>query len=730
MTKKPEVPEPSSVTFAPLGAESGRSPVEVDSSAALADVVAWILSPFRTAPLVVVTSGKDGADPWIDEGAVAAARSDAAVYVIRKEKLTWLLADYLPARWEVYGGGGRVYPPRIDLNASPLTAPLVLCQGPENAGKATGSLIEATRRPVQSRRAPAAPRRERPVAPTPPQASPAREQRPATHPKVQVKPRAGVNRVVTPVEAVELANTLLDPERRFPVVVVTNASGHAPYLDAERIAEDLDGLAEVCVLVHGEASWAFTGALPARLGVFGGAARIYPVQRDWLEDETRAPLLFCWDGVGAKRITTKVIETGLSAAHAAGLLTPTAPPAKAKECVAVVKGGLGDFHVLVELPDGRQAVALAAAIRPALPADRLVAKGQRLSGYADGGGGGLARFHPTAISDDADGRVRTSYLAGSVVLAKVVDVGELSAKVALHPDVEVWLFGDPSGPPLVRLIEADDVIAVKIEADGDGLQCGLPDTDESPLPAVSVVPGGPAWLMPADLIEDEEPVEAAPPEPPPLEEVTPPVPLTPPAPTPAALGQLEAANRERALLDARLARMEADLATAKAEAARLRRSLRDADKNAKQAAKRAEELDDRAYGIGMFNDPADQMRHEVWLQYLARIPDSQRAELPLAQYRFGPKFLESLDELEGVARDKVVGVLVEVLTGLVRSVHGRQLHQWRVGPVGPQETRADGGAAWRCSLQVNTASARRLKYWQLPGGVVEFDSVGVHDDGI
>lgn len=79
MTKKPTVPEPSTVTYAPLGAESGRSPVEVDSGTALADVVAWILSPHRTAPLVVVTSGTEGADPWIDTEAVAVAVPHAAV---------------------------------------------------------------------------------------------------------------------------------------------------------------------------------------------------------------------------------------------------------------------------------------------------------------------------------------------------------------------------------------------------------------------------------------------------------------------------------------------------------------------------------------------------------------------------------------------------------------------------------------------------------------------------
>lgn len=731
MTKKPTVPDPRSMTFAPMGAESSVSAVEVDSDSGVADVVAWVLSPHRTSPAVLVTSGVDGAAPWIDAQAVAAARPDASVYVIRRTALTWLMADYLPFKWEVFGGGGRVYPPRIDLNAGPFTAPLVLCQDENDAGRATGALIEHLRQPVAARPTPRP--AATPARPVPP-ASVARPCRPSSpeKPAPATQPRSGVLRIGTPTEAVALADHLLDPDRRFPVVVVTHATGHAPYLDAGRIATDLDGLAEVCLLVQGEASWAFTGALPARLGVFGGAARVYPVERDWLTDETRAPLRFCWDSVRAARIATRVIEDGISAAHSAGLLTVTIPGAKAKQSTAVVKGPIGDFHVLLELPDGAPAVAPAAAIHPGIAAERLVAKGQSLSGYVDSSGGSLWRFQPIAVPDDPQQRVRSAYPAGAVVLAKVLEVGELSAKVALHPDVEVWLLGEASGPPLTRMIDAGDVIAVRIHADGEVLQCRLPDTDETPLPAVSVIPDGPPWLLPADLVEDEEPAEPVV-EPAPLGEVPPPdeaPAVTPAVPSPATVGQLQAATRERALIDARLARAEAELAAAKAEASRLRRSLRDADKKAKQAAKRAEELDDRAHGVGAFNDPAAQLRHEIGLQYLYRIPESQRSELKLGDYQFGPRFLDSLENLEGVARDKVVDVLVEVITGLVRSIQGRQLHQWRTSVVGQQETRADGGSAWRVSLQVNTPSARRLKYWQLPGGVVEFDSVGVHDEGI
>ncbi|MBK6764713.1 MAG: hypothetical protein IPG68_16250 [Micrococcales bacterium] len=75
------------------------------SESGLADVVAWIQSPHRTTAVVLVTSGVDDAEPWIDAEELAAARSDASVYVIRRTKLTWLLADYVPANWEVYGGG-------------------------------------------------------------------------------------------------------------------------------------------------------------------------------------------------------------------------------------------------------------------------------------------------------------------------------------------------------------------------------------------------------------------------------------------------------------------------------------------------------------------------------------------------------------------------------------------------------------------------------------------------
>jgi hypothetical protein len=101
--------------------------------------------------------------------------------------------------------------------------------------------------------------------------------------------------------------------------------------------------------------------------------------------------------------------------------------------------------------------------------------------------------------------------------------------------------------------------------------------------------------------------------------------------------------------------------------------------------------------------------------------------------RVGPEFLRTLRELEGVTVDKVVEVCTQVACGMASAIPAREVHQLREGPrgAGGRTREADNAKAWRCSLQDNTASARRLHWWSVPGedgGVVELASVGLHDE--
>lgn len=131
------------------------------------------------------------------------------------------------------------------------------------------------------------------------------------------------------------------------------------------------------------------------------------------------------------------------------------------------------------------------------------------------------------------------------------------------------------------------------------------------------------------------------------------------------------------------------------------------------------------------SDPERQFRHEVTLSWLHSTTEQDRVERPLpSEWVIGPDFLGSVDDLDGVSRDKIVRVVTEVLTGLVWEVQGRNAHQQRVSDHGgaPLQVRDDGATAWRCALQVNSASARRLMWWSLPNGQIELGRVAVHDD--
>ena len=111
------------------------------------------------------------------------------------------------------------------------------------------------------------------------------------------------------------------------------------------------------------------------------------------------------------------------------------------------------------------------------------------------------------------------------------------------------------------------------------------------------------------------------------------------------------------------------------------------------------------------------------------LPSEQHAR-PLPTYAIGPRFLASLDKLEGIKDEKVADVVVEIVTGLAPQIPGREVHHLRSGPGGddPVRVRVDGAVAWRASLQVKSPSARRIHYWVLSAGGIELARVTTHDD--
>lgn len=177
-------------------------------------------------------------------------------------------------------------------------------------------------------------------------------------------------------------------------------------------------------------------------------------------------------------------------------------------------------------------------------------------------------------------------------------------------------------------------------------------------------------------------------------------------------------------------RLLSDLAAAQEKIAALSSENVDLKRAVHGLTDQAETLQQRLHHTRLFVDPDRQLRHEIEYAWLLTYPEPERDEHPLTSYTFGPDFLESVETLEGVERDKVVSACLDVLTRRAWDVHGRKARQFRETAAGgsPARTRADGSTAWRCNIQSGTAAARRLMWWEVPDASIELAVVATHDD--
>ncbi len=189
-------------------------------------------------------------------------------------------------------------------------------------------------------------------------------------------------------------------------------------------------------------------------------------------------------------------------------------------------------------------------------------------------------------------------------------------------------------------------------------------------------------------------------------------------------------NTEQDLLSAELVRMEQRVAELEATNTATRKAHRQAVQDRQRAERQAKSLKSQLSDDGVFLDPGDQLRHDVYLEWVRRIPAADKSARPLAKWSTGPRFLASLESMEGIAREKVVSVVVEVLTGLADENPSREMHPLRTGAGGSDAATIrpiDGATCWRASLQVATPGARRLHFWRNAEGI-ELSRVVVHDD--
>jgi exosome complex RNA-binding protein Csl4 len=582
---------------------------------------------------------------------------------------------------------------------------------------------------------------------------------------------ATVQRVDDSRAAGSLADVLNGDARKRPVVVVTIPSARdEPWIDVEEIAREAGELAEVYLMPTSDISWDFSHRMPEGTQVYGGAGRVYPVGHEWLTNLHRSPLRFAWNEQDGERATQQLVSDMFRMAAAAGLLQ-SKPKQHLREVdaeVAVIVAG----RALVEVGNRFPATIAEELTVEDVPIDRLLAVGQHVRGWYDPDTNRVdvtrSLVAPTAAL--------AAYAVGDVVLAKVSAIRDESAQLMLYPRTTV--------PAVTATVHADDVtsnplddldllmtvgevVTARVTSTGPwSLTLTDIDDDEVVVPSPALLAGGPPWLVPdADEPRSSEQVDAAPaqmapqadPEP---RVITPPRPPRPvprpgphaPAPPAVTAPSVAAAGGQSSSTTALLLQIDglkADVNQLRrtvdagaAEREQLRFLYNQAERRANRAENELRSVKARLRKAGNaktsaatddgpeFADREQGFRYLVLTQWAKRTILSEQVSRPLPDYLIGPRFLDSLAELEGVKVEKVADVVFEVVTGRAPQIAGREVHRLRAGAGGEDQVRvrADRAVAWRASLQVKTASARRLHYWELPDGRFELARVTVHDD--
>lgn len=587
-----------------------------------------------------------------------------------------------------------------------------------------------------------------------------------------------------------LARHLASETRTLGAVVVSykDDSG-SRRIDADALAQLLDGVADVYELENGIETRRLQDGLPDGLEIYGTGARFYPAGPDWAQATPEPRLVHRFTNL------TRLTEDLVSDARAAGVPAtdaasvpgqaaspmPTATPA-ASTATATVSGFAGEdkSRALVKLATtGRQAIIRAEDLLPGVPLDWLLTRGQQVTGLLD------ADAHTLDIRGLLlrPGSPVTAYRPGDVALARVKSAGAGDAVVTLWPGADFRIgIGRISSNELDAaedLLTEGEVVRVRVLYENGAVVLSMLDVDDDDpqVPAPSLIAGGPPWLAPdrpyASIFgapgaaaspalagpagrdggtEEARPGDASgvvPREPEPA--------LTAPQRRSALKStqmELEAARHAIAelLVDAtrrgatdKIARIWQDKydserrkaddeARLRADAVRqletLKAELSRTQAKLVGAKKLRRSVSSKSEGAppALFSDPVEQFRFELYNEWARVVPAVDKAGEPLGEYTVGPYFLASLSVLPAPQRTKALRAVVDLVADRTGPLRNRKPHVLRENEGAHAQARMRGeDVCMRLYVEQGTAAALRLHYWKLKSGGFELHEVVPHD---
>lgn len=388
-----------------------------------------------------------------------------------------------------------------------------------------------------------------------------------------------------------------------------------------------------------------------------------------------------------------------------------------------------------------------------------------------------------------DTDVTANYPDGSVTLALVQSVTRQNAVVNIHPTHTITMTRDDvSGNPkdvLDGLLSVGDVLAVRIYRGPNGqlkVRSADIDDDEPVLPAPSITADGEPWLAASSIssvveiverfTEDKRKIAEAndamsklaeqfDTDIEQLREVLAGIGTTTgeiPLPTPEQTDKQKIADSISAMATAHITRVITNykreinelLAQNKSLAAaldKLTANDRELRGNLSEARQRLQEKEKRAVNgsddgvvayvpisIRQYHHaiPEEWIREEIRWNWIESYTPDDRIRYPLdnSQFDILPSFVETFTALTDYRMVKAIRIATHVVTGRNTAENIAEVHDLREGDgaTAPPVTRNDGAICRRVYMESRTSQARRIHYWKLRDGRIEFSRVALHDD--
>lgn len=572
-----------------------------------------------------------------------------------------------------------------------------------------------------------------------------------------------------------LVSRLVDAKRTRPICVITGTIGDGSVLiDTEVLIDELSRICDFYSVISADLTRELAESLPEGTGVFGGAIRVYRHDFGAYLEPAKSKLFNLRDAKSLERVQARIEEEIWAAANAAGLLNKI--ERESKPGTAKVLQIMGS-RAFVQLESGGLATIHQELIAPDVPLEWFLEKGQELKGVFNSE---LRLFSPE-VSATSKKDLAEVFGIGNVTLGLVKDADRQSARIAVLPAIEFEVLKEEiTGNPkdvISGYLDVGDVVPVRIYRNPEGkirLRMDDIDDDEAVLESLPIIPGGMPWLLegrnltqenlepetgPISVLVESEPDELEPLTDAPEQQRPVPRPGMQPAVSPSLTGTFvgskgvsELGQENKAMaetirqLKAEKQRLRDERLAANMELIEIKNQLRErnaelaelrSDMSELRKAKRAQ-LSGKSTTYSRrdrFRSDVDWFNEELRRAWIGRYTPQEREDsypLKIEEVSYSSEFFPSIsrDQLDEDELRKTVRVMVDLISGRNAVEHKHKVHELFEGLGGPQKSRSDGALCWRVRIESGTPQAKRLHYWQLRDGSIEFGWVANHDDDL